>query len=408
MKLLPVIILIVLAFSVTGLTGQTKGCTDPLAINYNSSATINNGSCIYNPGTAKPLASYILPETISETSGLILWNDHLWTHNDNIDTDIYSLDTVNGRMAQTYSLAGIKNRDWEEISQDEENIYLGDFGNNAGNRRDLKIYRIAKNSLLNKAPVIESIGFSYSDQVNFSQGSNNTDFDCEAFIVSEDSIYLFTKQWISNRTSVYSLPKLPGIYTAKLKLSFDVNGLVTGAVYLESKRIIVLSGYSKSLDPFLYLLYDFSNHDFFSGNKRKIGLLLPFHQVEGITSRDGIKFYISNEDFSPNTYINNHQELHLFDLSPFLGAYLNIHAPIPDSQNNFIISPVPSHDFIRIQSYVNKLPANYALINLSGQVVLKGKIDSEFSSISISGLDPALYILKIGEEKKNSFKVIKE
>ena len=408
MKFLPVIILIGFVFPASRLTGQIKGCTDPVAINYNSSATINDGSCIYNPGTAEPLASYLLSETISETSGLIVWNDQLWTHNDNTDTNIYSLDTLDGKITQIYSLVGIKNRDWEEISQDEEYIYLGDFGNNAGNRRDLKIYRIAKNSLASRSAVIDSIEFSYSDQVNFSPGSNNTDFDCEAFVVAEDSIYLFTKQWISNRTSVYALPKIPGIYIAHLKLSFDVNGLVTGAAYLESKKIIVLSGYSISLDPFLYLLYDFSNHDFFSGNKRKISVLLPFHQTEGITSEDGIKYYITNENFSPNPFISIHQKLHIFDLSPFLGNYLKIRAPLPDSRNNFIISPVPAHDFIRIRSYVDILPADYTLINLSGQIVLKGRIDSEFSTISISCLAPALYILKIGEEKKNSFKVIKE
>ena len=408
MKFLPVIILIGFVFPASRLTGQIKGCTDPVAINYNSSATINDGSCIYNPGTAEPLASYLLSETISETSGLIVWNDQLWTHNDNTDTNIYSLDTLDGKITQIYSLVGIKNRDWEEISQDEEYIFLGDFGNNAGNRRDLKIYRIAKNSLASRSAVIDSIEFSYSDQVNFSPGSNNTDFDCEAFVVAEDSIYLFTKQWISNRTSVYALPKIPGIYIAHLKLSFDVNGLVTGAAYLESKKIIVLSGYSISLDPFLYLLYDFSNHDFFSGNKRKISVLLPFHQTEGITSEDGIKYYITNENFSPNPFISIHQKLHIFDLSPFLGNYLKIRAPLPDSRNNFIISPVPAHDFIRIRSYVDILPADYTLINLSGQIVLKGRIDSEFSTISISCLAPALYILKIGEEKKNSFKVIKE
>jgi len=408
LKFLPVIILIGFVFPASRLTGQIKGCTDPVAINYNSSATINDGSCIYNPGTAEPLASYLLSETISETSGLIVWNDQLWTHNDNTDTNIYSLDTLDGKITQIYSLVGIKNRDWEEISQDEEYIYLGDFGNNAGNRRDLKIYRIAKNSLASRSAVIDSIEFSYSDQVNFSPGSNNTDFDCEAFVVAEDSIYLFTKQWISNRTSVYALPKIPGIYIAHLKLSFDVNGLVTGAAYLESKKIIVLSGYSISLDPFLYLLYDFSNHDFFSGNKRKISVLLPFHQTEGITSEDGIKYYITNENFSPNPFISIHQKLHIFDLSPFLGNYLKIRAPLPDSRNNFIISPVPAHDFIRIRSYVDILPADYTLINLSGQIVLKGRIDSEFSTISISCLAPALYILKIGEEKKNSLKVIKE
>ena len=41
-------------------------------------------------------------------------------------------------------MSNIKNTDWEEISQDKDFIYIGDIGNNSGNRDDLKIYRAGK------------------------------------------------------------------------------------------------------------------------------------------------------------------------------------------------------------------------------------------------------------------------
>jgi hypothetical protein len=387
---------------------QIYGCTDRLALNYNSSATINDGSCIYNLSNISPLGSLPLDEVLSETSGLIFWNNNLWTHNDNSDSNIYMLDTLYGRIVQAYPLSGIENRDWEEISQDEEYVYIGDFGNNSGNRTDLRILKVSKVSLISGSPDIDSIEYSYSDQVDFTPADNDTDFDCEAFIVTGDSIYLFTKQWVSNQTSLYSLPKNAGKYTAKLRSSLDVNGMITGAVYLGSERIIALSGYSNRLVPFVYLLYDFTGSDFFDGNKRKIGILLDFHQIEAITSTDGIKYFMSNESFSLFPLTNTPQKIHVFNLSPFLDYYLKLTIPVPDEENNFIISPVPAHDIINIKSFAGLLPADYAMINLWGRIVMTGKLTAEETIVSVSGLEAGLYILKIGEEKRHAYKVIKE
>jgi hypothetical protein len=408
MKIQYLILEIVFLLLVARLEAQTSGCTDRLAINYNPSATINDGSCRYNPANIKPLASLQLEDALSETSGLILWDNMLWTHNDNTDINLYSLDTIYATIVRKYPLNGIVNTDWEEISQDEEYIYIGDFGNNSGNRKDLKIYRTPKSSILNNTAGFDSICFSYSDQTYFTADANNTDFDCEAFIVSGDSIYLFTKQWVSRETSVYSLPRYPGIYTAKLKSSYDVKGLITGAVYLESEKIIVLSGYSKLVDPFMYLLYDFRGTDFFGGDKRKIDVLLPFHQIEGITTANGIKYFVTNEHFSVNLLVDIPQQIHVFNLSSFLGNYLNLPIPFPDPENNFIVSPVPANDFITVESYYSSLPMDYTMINLSGKIVLRGKLMSENETIIVSGLDTGMYILRIGEEKKHSYKIIKE
>jgi len=387
---------------------QKYGCTDPLAVNYDQSATMNDGSCRYNPANIAPLGSLSLDATLSETSGLIFWDNRLWTHNDNLDTKLYALDSLYGRIVQPYPLNGIINTDWEEISQDDDYIYIGDFGNNSGNRDDLKIYRAGKSSILNNSAIFDSVCFTYADQIDFDPGTYDSDFDCEAFIVSKDSIFLFTKEWVSNRTSIYSMPKYPGSYTAKRRSSWNVNGLISGAVYVEEERIIVLSGYSEKLKPFIYLLYDFTGLDFFSGNKRKIDVLLPYHQIEGITTTNGIKYFITNEYFSMDPLIKTPQKIHLFDLRSFLGDYLNLPVHRPDEENNFIISPVPAHEFVTIQSLADLLPADYILINLSGQIVMTGELNSESSTVNISALNAGIYFIRIGEERKHSYKIIKQ
>lgn len=301
-----------------------SGCTDIMAINFNPSATFNKGDCIYRNTSIIPVSSWDLPQAMQETSGLIIWNDKIWTINDSEYNNLYSFNAEHIESYQAYSLSGIVNTDWEEISQDENYIYIGDFGNNEdGNRKDLKIYRIEKISVLTNTPIIDTIHFTYPDQTDYyPKGLNNTDFDCEAFLVSSDSIYLFTKEWISQGTSVYSLPKKPGNFIATYSSSYHVQGLITGASYMEKEKLVVLCGYSSLLKPFLYLLYDFEDHDFFSGNKRKININLPYHQVEGITTIDGLRYYISNEYFSYSSIITP-QKLHLISLRAYLSDYLS-------------------------------------------------------------------------------------
>jgi hypothetical protein len=304
--------------------GQISGCTDSLSKNYNPNATKNDGSCLYSVYKIKPQHSIRLSDSIKETSGLIAFDHLLWTHNDDHDKTIYGLDSL-GKIRKKIILNKVANHDWEEISQDSTHLYIGDFGNNyRGNRTDLQILRIKKKSFLEENPIIDTISFSYPNQTDFKpQKGNTTNFDCEAFIVSKDSIYLFSKEWSSSKTSIYVLPNQPGKYIAKLKEILNTEGLVTGAAYLESKKLIVLCGYSKKGKSFLYLLYDFKDYDFLSGNKRKINLKLPFHQIEGIATKDGLHYYLTNESLIRKPLLNVPQQIHYFDLSSLLNSYLH-------------------------------------------------------------------------------------
>ncbi len=299
------------------------GCTDPKALNYDSLARVEDGSCKCQGAYVSPEWSKELGEQIPETSGLIYWDGVLWTMNDDTDTRLYLLDAESAEIVGGHTLQGVINQDWEEIAQDEEYVYVGDFGNNMGMRKNLHILRIEKRSLKSGNPSIDTIWFSYSDQQDFaSTGFNQTEFDCEAFIVASDGIYLFTKQWLSSNTTLYELPKLPGTYVAQKIEVYPIQGQVTGASFLEEERVLVLCGYAGLVQPFLYLFYDYQDFAFFSGNQKRLNISLPFHQVEGVATTDGLHYYISNEHFTMESYVDIPQRLHMIDLDDFLGEYL--------------------------------------------------------------------------------------
>lgn len=402
------------AFFLVGATishAQVYGCTDVMANNYNASATVNDGTCAYSTASVTPVSSVNLNSTISETSGLVKWGDYLWTHNDNTDTNIYALDTANGNIAQTYPLLGLTNIDWEEIAQDSTYFYIGDLGNNAhGNRTNLKIYRVHKDSLLNAAPLIDTISFAYSNQTDFSsQSSNNTDFDCEAFIVTSDSIYLFTKQWVSKKTSLYALAKTPGTHVATLQSTLDVQGLITGATVVEDKKIVVLCGYTNTLQPFMYLLYDYSGSDFFSGNKRKLNVSLSFHQTEAVATTDGINYFVSNEYFTQPPYITIEQQLHTFNLMSYLGNYLNgTTTGIVEQkyQNQFSVFPNPATDVITIVCNAGVENTAYTLYNVLGESVVTGSLNANSTSLQIDEIQAGVYILNLKNDTGASMKML--
>ncbi len=388
---------------------QVPGCTDPLAINYDPSATVNDGSCTYYPISVSPVSTSILSDDLSETSGLIFWDGYVWTHNDSEDTRLYGLDTMNGNIMLDYDLKGVVNTDWEEISQDEDYLYIGDFGNNSGNRTDLHFLRIDKTSLNRGTPIIDTIWFSYSDQLDFEpKEANLTDFDCEAFIVSEDSIYLFTKQWVSVQTSIYALPKTPGTHIALKGGTHNIQGLVTGATYLESSRLLVLCGYTSLLHPFFSLLYDFENHDYFSGNRRRVTVSLPFHQVEGITTNDGLKYYVSNERFVVQLVANNPQKLHIFDLSELLQEYLDRFMDSEtESVSRISLYPNPANKAITFKISGDQSFSSFKVIDQAARVVLEGVLKHEPSIIDISHLTPGYYTVRICEQEELNMPFLK-
>lgn len=373
------IILLLTLCTIMGYTkAQVCGCTDPRANNYNPQATVNDGSCTYASTTASPYYSNNLPTRINGTSGLIFFDGKLYTHNDHSDKKLYQIDTADGHIVDSIVFTGIAHQDVEDCDQDSLYIYLGDHGNNnSGIRTNLHILRISKASLLTGNPQIDTIWFSYPEQTDFSSSSSNgTDFDCEAFIATEDSLYLFTKQWNSQGTALYSLPKTPGTYSARRISSWNVNGLVTGATYNPRKKQVVLCGYSSLLQPFVVLLYDYAGNDFFSGNKRKMSLGLAFHQVEGIAVGDDYKYYLTNEYITKYGATIN-AKFHKLDLTDYLyvsdstpdTSTVALHSVVGDG-SEIMVYPNPAKEKITVEG-LPQGQVECTLTNAKGSVVMR-------------------------------------
>ena len=128
---------------------QVCGCTDSLAINYDTNATINDGNCEYEAVMIDITEIGMLDSLLDGSSSLFFWNNGYWTFNDHNDNCLYRIDSTNATTTESLCINGISSDDIEEISQDSLFFYFGDIGNNSGSRQDLHIMKISKESILN-------------------------------------------------------------------------------------------------------------------------------------------------------------------------------------------------------------------------------------------------------------------
>ena len=122
---------------------------------------------------------------------MLLINENLISHNDSGgENTLYEFDISTGNISGAVNIDNSVNIDWEDIACDSDYIYIGDFGNNNGNRTDLTIYKVSINDYLNNTDssiVAEEINFSYSEQVTFISSPYSTNYDAEALISYNDN-----------------------------------------------------------------------------------------------------------------------------------------------------------------------------------------------------------------------------
>ncbi|KAA3637046.1 MAG: hypothetical protein DWQ02_07280 [Bacteroidetes bacterium] len=244
------------------------------------------------------------PAEVDESSGLFYASNGIWTHNDSGGgAELYNVNTTAPEVLSRRIILNAGARDWEEMADDSTYLYIGDFGNNKGKRRDLTIYKLPHHLLQSDTTSItaEKIIFHYPDQERFDAGAYNHNFDCEAMIAVGDSLYLFSKNHENERCRLYSLPNSAGKYEAQLKSEFDTDGLITAADYDPQSGVLALLGYNvyKKVGkwqnkPFVWLIDSIPGNDFFSGNAVRVNLGFE-QQTEGICFGEDGQLIISCE-----------------------------------------------------------------------------------------------------------------
>lgn len=246
-----------------------------------------------------------LPKVLNESSGLIyLENGNLMSHNDSGGkAELYELKPGSKELVRTITIQGARNVDWEEIASDSNYIYVGDFGNNMGNRKHLLIYRISKKHIENRdTTTADIIRFKYPDQKNFRSRSFHN-YDCEAMIAWNNQLLLFSKNRSDFRSDLYIIPTKPGEYVAEKKGTLEAEGLITAADINFKEDKVALLGYTflggNQFNPFLFLISDFEGMDLLSGQTKRIELKMR-KQTEGLCFYGDTKVYFSEEEENLN------------------------------------------------------------------------------------------------------------
>ena len=339
-----------------------------------------------------------LEPNVIESSGIDWFDNIIWTHNDSKNTnEIYKIDPSNGEVLQSITILNHYNTDWEDITGDSQYLYIGDFGNNKGDRKDLMILKINKsqfNDTSSKISVLaEEIKFNYSDQQLFTPNSNSN-FNCEAFFAKGDSLYLFSKNNGDYKTKGYALSKIPGDYTIAPIFEYDCRGLITGADYDALQDEVILIGYEDGLiNSFVYYLSNFSSNQFFNGDSKRVKIGNPINQwqTEGICYGLNNEVYISCESsyVKASLYVGDKTEV----------ENLSITQANKDG-SEYTVFPNPMH--IGDNIYINQstLFKTVSLVSLSGEIIIEHAIENQIILYQeeLAKLSKGVYTLKLESE----------
>ena len=341
---------------------------------------------------------FALPGSLNESSGAIFFNNRLITHNDSGgETKLYELDTISGIIEREVTILNATNVDWEDITQDETSIYIGDFGNNNGNRTDLKIYKINKTDYLSSTSVAaETIAFTYANQLDFTSNTNNTEWDAEALVSIDNlNLMLFSKNWVNGTTLAYVISKTPGNYTLNpLAASLNSGGLITGGSFNPFTGKLYLVGYTQALQPFVWVSENYNSNDIFSGtNTQTIFSVFGMEQAEAITYVNANRYFMTSESFSQSyggfTFSDNAKVMSFntndTTLSSNMGFIEHKNVMYPNPVDTYLYMDHPNIDSIEI-------------CDIKSVQVYKG--DDEV--VDMSAFSKGVYVVKINFKDQTS------
>ena len=250
-----------------------------------------------NLDSVKIIDTLVLPKIINETSGLEILNDVFVTHNDSGgEPSLYffniSGEIINSIKIEKENFLEIYNNDWEDITADEDYLYIADTGNNFGTRDNLNIIKVK----ISDFSIDDKIDIFYSDQESFFPSSKHK-YDAEALLIIEDKIALFSKDRDSLNTDLYLIDDT---VKEKQELSsvanFNVNSLITGGDYDSDTGILALVSYSSRGEQYLILFEDFNIDNPRNNSYKKYSIPIERAQIEAVKIISEKLFWVTSED----------------------------------------------------------------------------------------------------------------
>jgi hypothetical protein len=233
--------------------------------------------------------------SLKEVSGLKYVNGSLWALEDSGNkSSIYKI-SLTGKTEQEVKITNAKNNDWEDIAADKQgNLYIGDFGNNKNERKNLAIYKLNADDL---SKVTSVISFYYPEQKQFPPKKSDLIFDVEAFFEHNGNFYLFTKnrsKGFNGDVQVYKVPNKTGNHAAQLLGVIPTcdnfrKCAITGAdLSPDGTKAVLLSGAK------VWVMTNFGAENFV-GSTLQMFELNHSSQKEGVCFKDNNTLLIADE-----------------------------------------------------------------------------------------------------------------
>ncbi len=244
---------------------------------------------------------YSLPKKLKEVSGITYFSDSklIYTLEDSGNKNAIYAINQDGKLDKMITISNAKNVDWEDITKDKRgNIYIGDFGNNDNERKDLCIYKVNKNQLnKDQASAEYKISFSYPEQTEFPPKKKEMFYDVEGFFEYQNNFYLFTKnrsKGFDGTAFIYKIANKPGTQKAtkigQFKTCSNYNHcvLTSATISPDGKKVVLLS-HDK-----IVLFKNFKGDLFHKGTQTEMNLN-HFSQKEAAVFKDNNTLLIADE-----------------------------------------------------------------------------------------------------------------
>jgi hypothetical protein len=336
------------------------------------------GTTTYSPTFVANLSN-----PYNETSGLAFANDTLFSINDSGNQPFLHAMSSTGQHLQSWTIQNAVNVDWEAIALSPTALFIGDIGNNSGDRIALDIYRITRSDLAQATTSVtaQKQTLQFADQPLSGLVMNAHNYDCEAMVFWQDSLHFFSKNWENLWTRHYVVPI---IWQDTLMVSpidsFFVNGLITDAGVDQSSNSLYLLGYKNELSglysSFMYRYAAIGQAFSFADYQRmELGSTLNLAQTEGLCLSGNAKGFISGEQIV--SIITIPPKLHSFDFSTLAET------PVHDKSNIYFHANI-------LYIPQSLLPA-FSLIDMSGRIAFEWQYDK--NDQDLTNLKPGTYIL---------------
>ena len=342
------------------------------------------------------------PTELNETSGLVkIAPNKFVTHTDSGNEPKLFVFDSSGLVQRRIRVSNATNVDWEDITMDSKgNLYIGDFGNNNNDRKDLRIYAVASPNTFTKDSTIAGItNFTYPDQKAFPPAVALQNYDMEAFFWFNDSLYLFTKNRTNpynGYTKCYQLPAKSGTFVAKLVDSFYtgsggyLNYSITGAAVYPNGNKMMLLGYDKC-----WMFSNFNGRNFLKGTVNTLSFP-ALTQKESVWFENAGSLWYTQESSVLGT-----AGLYRFALPPItpnsVKEYLKKNFKIYQNLNEKLLC-------IEVSDEVAEPGMLLDVINVEGLYAFGGELEPQtVNKFDISGLALGTYFIRINGRYAGKF-----